>query len=552
VCATCGNHSATDAACLICADERQWVPRTGQRWTTLAELAGEGHGPDVRPLEPGLTGIGTTPAFAIGQRSVLVQTVSGNLLWDPSGYIDPAAVDAARSLGGVRYVTASHPHFYGSMGMWQREFDATVLVPEADASWLTALGVVTSFTPWSSRLEVLPGVTLVQCGGHFPGSAVVHCASAASGAGALLSGDTIMVTPGEDRATFSWSVPNLLPMSAAPVRGVWEAVRSLPFDRVYGGWWNRVLYSDAKGIVERSVERYLEHLRGEAAPPSALCQRFASLSHYCGHDSRNNNHRGPSLRTFFRKLLTVGGAAAAAGGLVLSTTAPALADTTDVYVQKAYLGKSGCNVYLTAVEGHNYASLMYNNVHAGVTCYAQLERSTNHGKTWSRVSGYDAIGSRAGTTTLAKTYSYYAGGGDEVRGCLTVKGGTSCTTAVALSGGSGVPAQEALSPSYLHEVAADGACQEAVVSTSATKSSTATGSAVFLNQSSGHTCVGWLERTKNNGKTWYVESGTHSAGSVSGATTYAITATYQDGSSYKVRACVRYSNTSAKHCTAGW
>lgn len=258
------------------------------------------------------------------------------------------------------------------------------------------------------------------------------------------------------------------------------------------------------------------------------------------------------MRTFFRKLLTVGGTVAAAGGLMLSATAPALADTTDVYVQKAYLDAGGCNIFLTSVQGHNYASLLYNNVHAGVTCYVQLERSTNHGKSWSRVSGYDAIGSRAGTTTLAKTYNYYAGGGDEVRGCVTIKGRTSCTSAVALSGGSGVPAQEALSPSYLHETAADGDCEAGIVSSSVTKSSGTTATAVFINGASGHTCVGWLERTSNNGKTWYVESGTHSIGSVSGATTYAITATYHDGSGYKVRACLRYSNSSTKHCTTGW
>jgi hypothetical protein len=38
----------------------------------------------------------------------------GNLLWDPSGFIDDAAVAAVRSAGGLAFVTASHPHFYGA------------------------------------------------------------------------------------------------------------------------------------------------------------------------------------------------------------------------------------------------------------------------------------------------------------------------------------------------------------------------------------------------------------------------------------------------------
>jgi hypothetical protein len=102
VCATCGNHCASDEVCVICADERQWVPPTGQRWTTLEELRAAGHQSDIRELQPGLTGIGAEPAVAIGQRSILVQTTEGNLLWDPSGFIDDAAIDAARERGDRR------------------------------------------------------------------------------------------------------------------------------------------------------------------------------------------------------------------------------------------------------------------------------------------------------------------------------------------------------------------------------------------------------------------------------------------------------------------
>ena len=55
---------------------------------------------------------------------------------------------------------------------------------------------------WSGTLAVLPSVTLIQYKGHFPGSTVTHWADGAGGAGVLLTGDTIFVTPGEDRVTF--------------------------------------------------------------------------------------------------------------------------------------------------------------------------------------------------------------------------------------------------------------------------------------------------------------------------------------------------------------
>jgi hypothetical protein len=93
---------------------------------------------------------------------------------------------------------------------------------------------------------------------------VLHWAGGADGRGVLLSGDTIFVTPGEDRVTFVWSAPNRLPLSEAAVAGVAEAVRPYRFDRIYGGWWTPVLRTGAWDTVQRSAARYIEHLRGTA------------------------------------------------------------------------------------------------------------------------------------------------------------------------------------------------------------------------------------------------------------------------------------------------
>jgi hypothetical protein len=266
ICATCANQypdqDSPPAGCVICSDERQWVPASGQRWTTATELAAAGHRSDVREVEPGLLGIGADPPVAIGQRGLVVQTSEGNLLWDPPGFLDEQAIARVRDAGGLKAVTASHPHFYGSMVEWSHAFGAEILLPEADAHWLTRPDP--AVRTWSGELKVLPGVTLVQCGGHFPGSAVAHWAGGAGGAGALLAGDTIFVTPGEDRVTFVWSAPNRLPLPERAVRGVLEAVRPYRFDRIYGGWWQPVVRTGAREILEASAGRYIEFLRGDA------------------------------------------------------------------------------------------------------------------------------------------------------------------------------------------------------------------------------------------------------------------------------------------------
>jgi glyoxylase-like metal-dependent hydrolase (beta-lactamase superfamily II) len=266
ICATCANRypeaESPPPHCIICTDERQWVPSSGQRWTTHAELAAAGHRSDVRELEPGLLGVGVDPPVAIGQRALVVRTEEGNLLWDPPGFVDDAAIEAVAAAGGLRAVSASHPHFYASIVDWSHAFGAEILLPEADAHWLTRPDP--AVRTWAGSVSVLPGVTLVQCGGHFPGSAVVHWAAGADGRGALFTGDTIFVTPGEDRLTFVWSAPNRLPLPERAVRNIVSAVQPYQFDRIYGGWWQPVLREGARQALETSAARYIEFLRGEA------------------------------------------------------------------------------------------------------------------------------------------------------------------------------------------------------------------------------------------------------------------------------------------------
>ena len=83
ICATCGvQYGKTDAPpehCFICEDERQYIGFKGQRWTTLSELR-ESYQNRIEAIDANITGIGTTPRFAIGQRALLIQTPNGNVL----------------------------------------------------------------------------------------------------------------------------------------------------------------------------------------------------------------------------------------------------------------------------------------------------------------------------------------------------------------------------------------------------------------------------------------------------------------------------------------
>ena len=128
LCVECGTSYAEAVRppdrCPICEDERQYVPRTGQAWTTLDALRRD-HVNSWRMLEPGLLEIHTKPDFAIAQRAMLVRTPSGNILWDCVALIDEATIELIRGLGGLAGIAISHPHYYTTCQDWATAFDCT-------------------------------------------------------------------------------------------------------------------------------------------------------------------------------------------------------------------------------------------------------------------------------------------------------------------------------------------------------------------------------------------------------------------------------------------
>lgn len=264
ICTTCGVGYAETAApretCLICADDRQYVNPRGQSWTTLDELR-DRHVNELRELEPGLLGVGASPQIAIGQRALVIQRPGGGVMWDCTPLVTDAAVAAINRGGGVAAMAISHPHFYATMVDWSRALGGVpIYLHEDNRDWVMRPDPCIEFWSGDSR-RIADGVTLVRTGGHFPGSTVLHWADGAEGRGVLMTGDSIMVVPDTRWVSFMYSYPNLVPLSARTVEVIVKSVRAYQFDRIYAGWWDRVLDRGAKAAVQRSAERYIAAIR---------------------------------------------------------------------------------------------------------------------------------------------------------------------------------------------------------------------------------------------------------------------------------------------------
>jgi hypothetical protein len=259
ICETCGTQYAPSAAppvhCAVCEDERQYIGWNGQTWTTHPELAAK-HSLRIAD-DAGLLGIEMTPGFAIPQRALLLPTDAGNILWECVSLVTDEAVAVLKARGGVDRIVISHPHFYSSMVEWSEALGGVpILLHEADKEWVMRSAPQIDF--WSGDEKALSdAVTLIRCGGHFPGSTALHWCDGPRPGGALFPGDALQVTMDRRHVTFMYSYPNYMPMRPSDVGAMRGRLEKFAYTDLYGFSWGRNLMGEARAAVEASFARYL-------------------------------------------------------------------------------------------------------------------------------------------------------------------------------------------------------------------------------------------------------------------------------------------------------
>jgi hypothetical protein len=221
--------------------------------------------------------IWTEPKIAIGQRCVLIRTPLGNVMWDCITYLDDETVEKINDLGGLAAIVISHPHYYTTHLEWAETFDCPVYLSWEDKEWLNRLdrlGKARTFIEGREEdIEVQgekTGVKALKLGGHFPGSLV--CLAF----GRLLVADTLVTTPsglgdwsigpegdsgrggerppGMTSFAFMWSIPNMIPLSADEIQGMWDVLKGHEFESTHGAFVGTEI-RDGQGGSEVAVKR---------------------------------------------------------------------------------------------------------------------------------------------------------------------------------------------------------------------------------------------------------------------------------------------------------
>lgn len=256
VCTTCGTHypaGKVGELCPICLDDRQYIPNSGQGWTTTRKME-VGHSIKIVKLQERLYELVVNPTFAIGQRALLVLSPEGNILWDCIPLLDEATVAFIQGKGGLKAIAFSHPHYYSNMRYWAERFNCPVYIHQSDETFIHDRGDYIQL--WAGPQKLLwTGVRLINMGGHFPGSSILHVPTL-SPQGTLLLGDTLYLSPSLAHFALMYSYPNRMPLPLHEIRRIRDRFAQLSFDSVYGFYPYQNLTVHVKDILDQSFQRY--------------------------------------------------------------------------------------------------------------------------------------------------------------------------------------------------------------------------------------------------------------------------------------------------------
>ncbi|NCD71033.1 MBL fold metallo-hydrolase [Mucilaginibacter agri] len=257
ICTTCGTQYPSDmqlpVLCTICDDDRQYVGENGQTWTSVDELK-KNHSVSIKSINDNLYGLKVEPDFAIANRAILLTYPGGNILWDCIPLLDDETIRFVRSVGGLKAIAFSHPHYYSNMNDWAAEFECPIYIHEADSEWITY--PTEAVRLWKGdELELWDGIRIIHAGGHFPGSCMLHVPWL-SPKGTVLCGDSVNISPSKRHTAVMYSYPNHILLSKTAFDAFDQKTGSLVFDCMYGAFDHQNLPGIAMEVFKNSMQRY--------------------------------------------------------------------------------------------------------------------------------------------------------------------------------------------------------------------------------------------------------------------------------------------------------
>lgn len=178
-CTNCGywqHHFAAPPNCPVCSDVRNALPENGWEFLSAAEMSERERRGEVkcvwREIDDGIWMFSNETPLGIGSSGYLIERETGNIAFESPGWWTMDALKFIDDLGGVKFMSSSHPHGFGAIYQLENHYPSATIAFQREAVQFTkALAVNFVF---DHVLAIDEAATLYHVGGHYEGQAVLH------------------------------------------------------------------------------------------------------------------------------------------------------------------------------------------------------------------------------------------------------------------------------------------------------------------------------------------------------------------------------------------
>lgn len=174
-CVNCGfwqQYFTLPPACPVCTDVRNALPENGWNFVSDREAFVGEITCQVAEIDRGVWMFSNRPAMGIGSSGYLIEREYGNIAFEAAGWYTTDALDKIEKLGGIRYLSASHPHGFGALWQLEQRFAPEFTIFQRDAVQFTK--ALSANLVFDDRLDIGPDARLLHVGGHYEGQSVLY------------------------------------------------------------------------------------------------------------------------------------------------------------------------------------------------------------------------------------------------------------------------------------------------------------------------------------------------------------------------------------------
>ena len=178
-CTNCGywqQYFAAPPACPVCSDVRNALPENGWEFVSAGEILSRERRGEVkcmwREIDEGIWMFSNETPLGIGSSGYVIVRETGNIAFESPGWWTRDAIKYIDSLGGLRFVSSSHPHGFGAIYQLEEYFPDAAIAFQREAVQFTKAFVVNLV--FDDVLAIDEAATLYHVGGHYEGQTVLY------------------------------------------------------------------------------------------------------------------------------------------------------------------------------------------------------------------------------------------------------------------------------------------------------------------------------------------------------------------------------------------